>query len=864
MGAFRDIQANQFVLGGGSVERINGAFWEAGKYIPAVAVVLVALWTCFLAAPKLNAQAQTFTASLRGTVVDPQGAAVPGAEVKLASETRNFARTFTTSSAGEYSFPLLPPDTYSLAVEKAGFQKYIRSGIVLGLGQSSAIDVAMALGRVSQELTVTENAPILETQNANVSIPITARETLELPTNSGKRNPFWMVRLNSSVSSSAEDQVFNGGGPLGGKADQSISNFNFGGSFFGTNALLIDGHRASFGDWGGLMYAPSPDEVQEVKVETNDFTAQYGFSMGNVMSLTTKSGTSEYHGDVYEFLGNEKLNSNFFFNNFNNRPRPPFKQNQFGGSFGGPLDIPGLSHQRNRTFIFGLVEGQRQILPSQFTTTVPTAAFEQGDFSAQLGAPIPGVVDALGRPVLAGQLYNPLTTRRITAGQVDQPTGLTATQTGFIRDPFSGNLIPGGLIDPVANNLAKFYPPPTNAAVSNNLATSTTQSLPSDQYTVRVDHTISDKSRMFARWSQKFEQLVLVPPSLGATNPGGPGTLAPDSRWDLGFNYSRVFSPTLVMSVNFGWNRWAEGRIGQGVGFEPSALGLPSFLDAPKAAFPQVFVAGVVGLGGAGFPSGASGFSLFPREIKNPSFDFTKTRGSHLINAGFSYINFHINQHGTPVSNFSFTKNFTQGPDPNSPNGQTGLGFATFLLGTGSGGGQSTFGVEPALAKSFYAWYLQDDWKVTPRLTVNLGVRYDIQGAPTERFDRLSYFDPSATNPISSSMGFSVPGQDVFTTSWNRGVYDAQKTNFAPRIGFAYEVRKRLVARGGFAIFYMPAWTLDNGRGGLNAQGFSVNTPYVGTVDGITPVNLLRSPFPSGLVPAPGKSLGGANPSWIG
>lgn len=855
MGILRDTEVNESDSGRGPIERITELSGRQTNTVSVVAVVLVALWTCFLAAPRLNAQAQTYYASLRGRVDDPQQNAVPGAKVTLTSEAQSFVRTFMTLDTGEYSFPLLPPGTYTLTVEKAGFEKYVQPGIVLGLGQSSAINVPMALGKVTQQVTVTEHMLILETQNANVSVPITARETLELPTNSGKRNPFWMARLNSSVNSSAEDQVFNGGGPLGGKADQSISNFNFGGSFFGTNALLIDGHQASFGDWGGLMYAPSPDEVQEVKVETNDFTAQYGFSMGNVMSLTTKSGTSQYHGDVYEFVGNEKLNANFFFNNRNGRPKPPFKQNQFGGSFGGPLSVPGLSHQRNRTFIFGLYEVQRQILPSQFTTTVPTGAFKQGDFSALLGAPIG--VDALGRPVLAGQLYNPFTTRQITAGQIDPVTGLVATQTGKIRDPFPGNLIRGASIDTVAGNLTKFYPPPTNAALFNNLATSTTQSLPTEQYTVRVDHTISDKSRMFARWSQKFEQLVLVPPSLGTDNPGGPKTLAPDSRWDLGFNYSHVFSPTLVMSANFGWNRWAEGRIGQGVGFAPSSLGLPSFLDCPKCSFPQVSVAGVVGLGGAGFPSGASGFSLFPREIKNPSFDLTKTWGSHLINAGFSYINFHINQHGTPVSSFNFTKNFTQGPDPNSPNAQTGLGFASFLLGTGSTGGQSTLGVEPALAKSFYAWYLQDEWKVTPHLTINLGVRYDFQGAPTERFDRLSYFDPAAVNPISSSIGFSVPGVDVFTTSGNRGIYDAQKTNFAPRIGFAYQVRKRLVARGGAAIFYIPAWTLDNGRGGLNAQGFSVNTPYVGTVDGITPVNLISNPLPNGLVPAPGKSLGG-------
>ena len=809
-------------------------------------VVLVVLALC--PGARLHAQAQAFNASLTGAVYDHSGAAVAGATVTLSNPDKGFARTFTTGQDGHYTFTLVPAGIYTLKLEMTSFRPYTQNGIVLAVGQVAEQNVTLELGAVTQEITVTASAPLINTSNANISSDVDQRQTVELPLN--LRNVFGLVALNSSVNNSQQNQALNPPGSQG-TADQDISFFNFGGGRFGTTAFLLDGHWDGAGDWDGIVYVPPVDETQEFKIQTNAFTAQYGWSMGNVVNAVTKSGTNSFHGDVFEFLRNSDLDANYFFNNAGDVPRPQFKRNQFGFTVGGPLYFPKLYEQRDKTFIFGGYEGLRQQTPLTVLDTVPTGDFRGGNFSALLGSQIG--TDCLSRPVLSGQIYNPFTTRQISKGQVDSVTGATATCNGFIRDPLAGNSIPTGMIDPVAKNLLQYWPNPTSSALINNYTASGGAPVGADQYSVRVDHNISEKSRLFVRWSQKREFKQLAGELFGSNDVGGPGTKAPDNRWDWAFNYSRVFNPSLVMSVNLGWNRWVEGRKPQGVPFNPSTLGLPSFLDTNPGAFPAIGIDGTAGLG-------SGGLNATPREARTYAVDFTKVHGTHSINIGFMGVGLYLTTFNSPQANFNFPIGFTEGPDPNAANPNTGWGFASFLLGTGNSGGV-TLNANGAFNKNLEGWYVQDDWRATRRLTLNLGMRYDFQTAPTDRFNRYAWFNFTDTNPVnsaslSSALGHDVLGHLIYTGKPNRrGIYEPQYTNFAPRLGLTYLVAPKLVMRAGFGMFYVPAMEFGDYQG-LSLPGFTQTTPYVGTVDGITPKNLLSDPFPGGLILPPGKAQG--------
>jgi hypothetical protein len=709
---------------------------------------------------RLNAQAQAFTATLAGTVRDTSGGVVPKAKVTLEDSERGIVRSFTTGSVGTYVFSLVPPGTYTLRVAGAGFKDYLQKGIVLTVGESAKQDVTLQVGAQTQQITVTAGAPLLNTSNSNIASTVTGRQVVELPLN--LRNPFGLVALDSSVNNSSENQVLNAPGSQG-TADQDITFFNFGGGYFGTAAFLLDGNWDTGGDWGGTMYVPSVDNTQEFKIQTQAFTAQYGWSTANVVNTVTKSGTNTLHGDAYEFVRNSAWDANNFFNDAAGIPIPQFARNQFGVTVGGPLYIPKLYEQKDKTFFFGDFEGLRQATPLTLTTTVPTASMRSGDFAALLGPQVGA--DALGRPILSGQIYNPVTTRAITAGQVDPVTGLVSNKTGFLRDPFPGNIVPNSMLNSISKNFLPFWPNPTSSGLVNNYTASAGAPAVYTDYSVRVDHNISDKSTMFARWSQRFEYKQEVGDLYGSNDPGGPGIRAGDNRWDTALNYNHIFSPTLTLSVNLGLARWVETNIIEGYPFASSSLGLPAFMDAVSPQFPNVTVDGVASLG-----SGGEG--VFPRDTGSYSVDVSKIIGNHSLEAGYMGVDLQTLGGRLYESTFDFPLSMTQGPDPTVANPATGLGFASFILGTGDTG-STGIAAMAASSKKYDGWYLQDDWQATHKLTLNLGVRYDFQTAPTDRFNRTSWFNFDATNPISSKIGFNVPGGLQFAGNGNRrGVYN--------------------------------------------------------------------------------------------
>ena len=815
--------------------------------------------------PRAWAQAQAFNASLSGVVYDKTGGVVPAATVTLSNPEKGITQTFTTPPDGRYAFTLLPPGTYSLKVEKAGFRPYLQSGIALEVGQAATQDVSVELGAVTQEITVTAGAPMLNTQSADVGTTVTAQAILDLPLD--VRNVFGLVYLNASVNNSSTYQVVNGNGQSD-TADQDYYFMNFGGGRFGTTGVLLDGHWDVGGDWGGYMYIPSVDNTQEFAVQTNSFSAQYGWSTGNVITAVTKSGTRDFHGDAWEFARDNIFDANNYFSNANNIPLTPFKRNQFGVTAGGPIYIPKIYEKRDKTFIFGDFEGLRQTTPSPLTVTIPTAAMRTGDFSALLGTTSSGK-DALGRPIYPGQIYNPMSTRLLTNGGTDSVSGLPvacpgAAATCYYRDPIAGNKLgPSTVpINSVASNFLQYWPStPTNSNLVSNYSFAAASPSVWDEYSIRVDQNISDKSRFFARWSWKKEFKTLAADVFGASDVGGGGGIALDNRWDIAGNYTHTFSPSLVMSASIGLTRWAEGNSMQGYPFNPSTLGLPSFLDSISPQFPDIGIDGEQGLGPGSLSSGA-GNGGFPRNVGSYSVDITKIHGSHTFNMGFMGVVQQDLGGRIAQTNFNFPQGMTEGPDPTTASPKTsGFGFASFLLGTGNnaaangsnvGEGGTAVNNYGAFQRTMYGFYIQDAWKATRKLTLNLGLRYDFQPGQTERHNGTEGFDFNAPNPIGQGLSISAPGEIVFAGAGHPRIYNAQYTNFAPRIGLAYQLTNKLVMRAGVGTFYMVAMQIPS----LN-DGYSAKTPFEGTVDGYTPVDTLSDPFPNGYVLPTGNKLGG-------
>jgi hypothetical protein len=813
-------------------------------------VAFCAMAVLFLSGKELHAQSQAITATLSGRILDPSSLAVSGVKLTLTSPDNGITRTSETEADGLYTFTLLVPGNYTLEAEAKGFKHYKQDGITLVPGQTAEQNVSLTVGAMTDSIEITSQAPLVNADNANISSDISARQVAELPLN--LRNVIGLAVLNSSVSNAAELQIVGAPG-ISGSADQDVSFLNFGGTFFNTAEYLLDGTWDTRLDWGGVVYVPSVDDVQEFKIQTNAFTAQYGFSSGNVINVVTKSGSNGLHGDAYEFYRNSNQDARYYFNH---GAQPAFHRNQFGGTIGGPI-------RKNKTFFFAYYEGERQATPATLVATMPTAAERTGDFSALLGGPT-GQVDALGRPILNGAIYNPFSTRPITAGQIDPSTGLTATKSGYIRDPFTGNMLPSNLLDTIASKIAtgNYWPNPTSTALVNNFTAAASAAAHSNEYSGRIDHNFTDNNRVNVRWSQKFQSKINAPTYYGASDPAGPGVVAPNNRYSINAGYTHVFSSTFDISLNFGVNRHVEQSVTQSFGFKASTLGLPTFIDGIAPSFPQIQPQAYAGLGSS---TNLDNY-VVPQTIHTSSVDFTKVKGKHTLAFGFMDVWARIDGGHYANTTLQFTSDFTAGPDPQSPaNGAgTGNGFASFLLGVGSTDSTKTktgFNQFPATSKHFLGWYLQDDWKATRKLTLNLGLRYEIQTAPTERRNAQQYFDFKAVNPISTALGFNVPGELVFNSSNNRALYQTPHTNFAPRIGAAYMLREKLVLRGGYGVFFVP----DYYNQGPNI-GYSQPTPWVTSLNGgLNPSSTLSgnsslglpSAFANGQVPVTGNSLGG-------
>jgi hypothetical protein len=779
--------------------------------------------------------AQTATGSIVGIVQDQSGGVVAGAQIQLVNVENNQTSNAMSSNLGYYSFPLLQPGHYRLTVRAQGYKAFVQENIHLDVATTMSINANLAVGEVTQSVTVTGAPPLLETQTSSLGQVIGNESVENLPLDG--RNAYGFAALVPGVvapygfTQTAADE-YN---------DQFIS---INGSRPNQNTFLLDGGINSEPAFTGPGYFPSVDLVQQYKVQTSNFSAEYSHTGGGLINVITKSGTNGLHGSAWEFYRDTNLEANDFFSNSAGLPRANFSFNQFGGTVGGPI-------RHNKTFFFAAYEGLRWIQSGSAVGTLPTAAQRAGDFSSTYNA--------------QGQLitiYNPFTTR---------PDPNNPGQ--YIRDPYLRNIITN--INPVAANLLNYLPLPNRpgdpVTGDNNNITNFSSPINENSFSLRIDQSLPGEQKMFARYSIN-DTTQTRPDLFGSSNPNyviSNPTAGNDflRQQQVTVDYTNAFSANLLLDLNSSYVRYWIGRNLPGIGVNPTVVGLPSYFNSLAGSYTPCFpTVGVSGMGlnlslgniGGGFMGGGC-YTLgdaYPdlHEYGN----LTLVHGRHTFQTGgdFGIIWLSTTRYIPAGPGFSFAPNFTQGPNPESANG-SGLGIASFLAGTGTGNTGSG-GPDQILSSKYSGAYFQDDWRVTSKLTLNLGARYDIDMPWTERSNRFSDFSETAVSPLQvpglptlrgglEFPGANGPSRYEFNPFWKE---------IAPRVGFAYGATDKTAIRAGYGIFFAPL-----GGAGFNGysvpnSGFVSTTNWISTLDGITPLNTLSNPFPQGCDLPTNSSLG--------
>src|SRR5579864_4211508 len=703
-------------------------------------VFLAALFSVCLAL------AQQITGSVTGTVTDPAGAAVSGASVKLTNTGTGAVESANTDADGNFRFLLLPPGNYSVQVSAPGFKSFVRAGIVVEVDRSIAVPVSLQIGQVNETVEVSTSTELLDPNTSSIGTVMEEKKVIDLPLNG--RNPMGLANLIPTVK---------GIGYFGGQVLSSwrLAAVSIGGGQPLTNGFLVDGiANDKMVDSGPMTYL-TVDSTQEFKVQTNGMSAEFGRTSGGVISTISKSGTNGYHGSLFEFLRNEKLNANDFFANKAGRAIAPDKVNQFGGTFAGPL-------KRDKLFFFYNYEGYRERSASTETITSPTAAQRTGDFS---GLKTGGTLITI---------YDPNTTR-------PDP----ANPGKFIRDAFENNTIPMSRLNTVGANILKYYPLPTNpSALAANLFLQGATPIDKDTQTVRIDYNLSASRRLAGRYTYDNLNWQFANFFGNIADVDGRAILIP--RKGAYLSYTDSINPTLLFDARVGFNHQVEGYNTPSQGFDITQLGMPASLlaqsqEAPTASkqgtFPRLSVSDLTTFGGINASANHT-------NTGSASATMTKIHGEQTWKFGYEYRLYQRNVFGLnyPVGLYNFNRQFTQGPNPDVASATTGYSVASLLLGIPS---SATAGINAASAVTlkYHALFFQDDWKLSRKLTVNLGLRWDKEGSPTERYNAFDNFDPAAASVTAPGLnvhgGLSYPG----VNGRDRGFFSSSNKNFQPRVG---------------------------------------------------------------------------------
>jgi carboxypeptidase family protein len=814
--------------------------------LPAICLMML-----ILSLPTESAWAQQFTGTIRGTVQDSAGAVIAGAEVKVVNKGTNETHNVVTGGNGGYVVPQLKPGLYQVSIKRAGFKSATLDDVKIDVQQIREVDVSLSVGEASETVTITSSgAGAIEVTSTTVSQTIENKRIIDLPLNG--RNPFSLATLAPGVIPAPGSSPFISGGrnATSEVTIDGISNVNA-----ENNVSILD-----------LNYTPSVDAVQEFNVQTNSVSAEFGRLGGGVINLVTKPGTNKFHWTAFEFMRNSVLDANNFFSNRAGIEKGSFKRNQFGGNIGGPI-------HKDRTFFFVNYEGLRQGSASVGTFTVPLQQWRQGDFT--------GLKNAGGQPI---QLYNPFSTREVSPGSGrytrdpfmcdtgGNPISLQANKTQI--GGTACNKIPQALISPIARNLMQFWPTPNTTPINantqqNNYTAAGTNVTNANQIDSRVDHNFSANWRTFVRYSTLFQNPSR--PFNHYQNFATPNNAGPVDSTAKSLSVDNVYtvSPTLFLNVRYGFNRRTAKRTPFSAGFDISQLGFPGAIQqvAQAAEFPRIDVGGLSSLGQETF----NDLVIAPTTHSFNS-NVTKTLPRHTFKFGMDYRKLMLNflQLSQPSGQYSFQPLWTQ-RDPNQGANTDGFGLASMLIGVPNSGVIS-HDPTPASASSYWGWYFEDTWRVSPKLTITLGLRYDMDVPRTERFNRLSVFDFDAQSPIASQVPANpffnpanLKGAIDFVTADDRRQFPTDKNNLGPRIGFAYSVNDKTVVRAAYGIYYAPSALQAAGHTGTAGMiGYRTSSNMIVSTDGRIPSTFFDNPFPNGFNLPPGTTLGAATNIGLG
>ncbi len=784
-----------------------------------------------------TAASQEFRGSISGRVTDSTGAEVHGAKLTITNIATKVSENTTTDDAGNYTVLYLTPGQYQIWVETPGFKKLERSGIELRIGDRLAVDLQLELGTIQQEVHVTAATPLLQTAEASAGQIIDQRRIEDLPLPDG--DPFVLARISGGVTFTGNllfARPFDNGG---------VSSIRASGAP-GGNEFTLDG-APDMASQLRVGFVPPSDAVQEFKVITANFDAQQGHTAGAVVNVITKSGTDSFHGSAYEFDRNDALSANDFFSNRLGQPKQPLRYNRWGGTLGGPVFLPKLYNGRQKTFFFFAYEGLKDDQSEANRFTVPTQAERNGDLSALL-APAAGSIT----------IYDAATGQPATGGHV---TRSPLTCNGL------ANVICPDRLSPIAQAYLKLYPLPNLSGDAQGQLNYFSPNPRMDHFnseTLRVDQEITSKQKMFLRVYRNWREELRGNWSgtLGGVMATGNGLF----RINDGAIYDEVYtlSPTMVLNFRLGAARFTEQNQRPSDGhFNPASLGWSPqvvSLFAGAKYLPRFNIEQFAALGDT-----AGDYTTFNVYFFQPTF--TKIRGAHTFRFGYDFRSYRENGYaaGSQAGSYAFNGDFTRATDTSTS--LFGQGLAAFLLGQPTGG-SIDINTSRANQTLFQGVFFQDDWKVTRKLTLNLGLRYEYEGATTERFDRNTRgFDATDPSPIAAAAeaayaanpdpalpasNFQVNGGLLFADSSNRGFWIPYQKNIQARLGFAYQLTNQIVLRGGWAIFAVPFIT-----SAVNQTGFSESTSIVPSLDkGLTFQANLLNPWPGGVTLPLGSSLG--------